>query len=67
MMLSHRKGLMVLSVNDGNICMLSELETEKVLFLGNEEVMAVQYQYPDREEASETAPKRSFSVTTYMI
>ena len=62
-----QKGLMVLSVNDGNICMLSELETEKVLFLGNEEVMAVQYQYPDREEASETAPKRSFSVTLYDI
>lgn len=60
-----QKGLMVLSVNDGSIRMLSELETEKVLFLGNEAAAAVQYQYPDREEASETAPKRSFSVTVY--
>ena len=62
-----QKGLMILSIEDGSIRMISETETEKVLFLGNDKVVSIQYQYPAGEEAVENAPKRSFSVTEYNI
>ena len=65
--IKQQKGLMILSIEDGSIKTISESETEKVLFLGNDKVVSIQYQYPAGEEAAENAPKRNFSVTEYNI
>lgn len=60
-----QRGFMILSVDTGEVRMISERETACVLFLGDDTVAAVHYAYPDRAEAKEEAPKRSFTVTAY--
>lgn len=62
-----QKGLLLLSLKDGSLKLLSEKETSIVLFLGNDKIAAIHYEYPDKEEASKTAPKRNFYLALYDI
>lgn len=60
-----QRGFMILSVDTGEIRVVSERETSCVHFLDDDTVAAVHYAYPDRAEAEEDAPKRSFTVSVY--
>ncbi|CVI70835.1 hypothetical protein BN3660_02040 [Eubacteriaceae bacterium CHKCI004] len=62
-----QKGLLLLSLKDGSLKMFSEKETDSVMFLGNDRIAAIHYKYADKEEASETAPKRSFHLALYDV
>jgi len=59
------KGLLLLSVEDGSMRVLSEEETQETAFIGEHTVAAIHYQYVGERDAMENVPERDFFISVY--
>lgn len=59
------KGLLLLSVEDGSMRMLSKEETQETAFIGEHTVAAIHYQYVKERDLMVDAPERNFFVSVY--
>lgn len=58
-------GLFLLSMDDGSIRMISEENTEKMVFLEDGRIAAIQYSYPEGMSELSDSPERFFHTVVY--
>lgn len=59
------KGLLLLSVEDGSMRMLSKEETQETAFIGEHTVAAIHYQYVKERDVTVDVPEQNFFVSVY--